>query len=158
MRRPWTTYDPWGSFNRFIYRFNARFDEAIFLPVANDYRRAAVADSRRRAQFLRQSRAKSTASSITRCRGGSGRGVRSLGRFVINSTLGIGGLFDVAAKLNLPQAPTGFGTTLAKWGMHPGPYLVIPFLDHRRCARASGWPATTAPRMRSTSPDLYRGD
>ncbi len=36
---PMETYDPWGRLNRFIYRFNARFDEAIFLPVANDYRR-----------------------------------------------------------------------------------------------------------------------
>ena len=36
---PMETYDPWGRFNRFIYRFNARFDEAIFLPVANGYRR-----------------------------------------------------------------------------------------------------------------------
>jgi phospholipid-binding lipoprotein MlaA len=42
--------------------------------------------------------------------------------------VGIGGLFDFATQWKLPGAPTGFGTTLAKWGMHPGPYLVIPLL------------------------------
>ena len=43
--------------------------------------------------------------------------MRSLGRFVINSTIGIGGLFDVATKLHLPgYAPTGFGTTLVQMG------------------------------------------
>ena len=54
--------------------------------------------------------------------------MRSLGRFVINSTVGIGGLFDVATRLHLPGAPTGFGVTLSRWGVHPGPYLVIPLL------------------------------
>jgi phospholipid-binding lipoprotein MlaA len=54
--------------------------------------------------------------------------LRGIGRFVINSTIGIGGLIDVAAKLKLPAAPTGVSSTLAKWGMHPGPYLVIPVL------------------------------
>jgi phospholipid-binding lipoprotein MlaA len=45
---------------------------------------------------------------------------------VVNSTVGIGGLFDVAEKLHLAPALTGFSTTLSKWGLHPGPYLVIP--------------------------------
>ena len=53
--------------------------------------------------------------------GSLGRMVRSVGRFVINSTIGIGGLFESRDELRLPKAPTGFGTTLAKWGMHPGP-------------------------------------
>ena len=56
-----------------------------------------------------------------------GRTVRSLGRFVINThPRASAGCSMSPAKLNLPDAPTGFGTTLAKWGMHPGPYLVIP--------------------------------
>jgi phospholipid-binding lipoprotein MlaA len=55
-------------------------------------------------------------------------GAHSLGRFLINTTLGIGGLFDVATKLKLESEPTGLSTTLSRWGMHPGPYLVIPIL------------------------------
>ncbi len=121
------TYDPWERLNRFTYRFNARFDEAIFLPVADTYRRAPrpvragihnffgnLAEIDSVINYTLQWRLK--------------YGLRSLTRLVINSTIGIGGLFDVATKLKLPGAPTGFATTLAKWGMHPGPYLVIPLL------------------------------
>jgi len=53
---------------------------------------------------------------------------RSLARLAINSTLGLGGLFDVASKFKLRDQPTGFGNTLSRWGMHPGPYLVIPLI------------------------------
>ncbi len=88
-----------------------------------------------------------------------GRGVRSVGRFVINSTLGIGGLFDVAARINLPRAPTGFGTTLAKWGMHPGPVSGrCRSTGPRHCARVSDWRPTMAHCMPSIPADLYRGD
>jgi phospholipid-binding lipoprotein MlaA len=124
---PMYTYDPWERLNRFTYRFNARFDEAIFLPVANAYRRTPspfrsgvhnffgnVGEIDSIINYGLQFRLK--------------YGWRSIERFVINSTIGIGGLIDVATKLKLPGAPTGFATTLAKWGMHPGPYLVIPFL------------------------------
>jgi phospholipid-binding lipoprotein MlaA len=121
------TYDPWERINRFTYRFNTRWDENIFLPVSNGYRRLPspvrsgvhnffgnLAEVDSMINFALQARL--------------GLGVRSLGRFVINTTAGIGGLFDVASKVNLTAAPTGFGTTLSKWGMHPGPFLIIPFL------------------------------
>jgi len=48
------------------------------------------------------------------------------GRFLINTTLGIGGLFDVAAKMNLPERHEDFGQTLAVWGTPSGPYLMLP--------------------------------
>ena len=124
---PMYTYDPWERFNRLAYRFNARFDEALFLPVANTYRRAPgplragvhnffgnIAEIDSVINYTLQWRLK--------------YGLRSVERFVINSTVGIGGLIDVATKLKLPGTATGFATTLAKWGMHPGPYLVIPLL------------------------------
>jgi phospholipid-binding lipoprotein MlaA len=49
-------------------------------------------------------------------------------RFVINSTIGIAGLFDVAAKNGLPARPADFGQTLARWGAKPGPYVMVPFI------------------------------
>jgi phospholipid-binding lipoprotein MlaA len=121
------TYDPWERFNRFSYRFNARFDEAIFLPVSNGYRRvpspvrAGVHNF-----FSNLSEIDSFGNYILQARFlGS---VKSLGRFVINSTIGIGGLFDVATRMKLPNPPTGFSETLSTWGAHPGPYLVVPIL------------------------------
>lgn len=120
------TYDPWERMNRFTYRFNARFDDYVFLPVANGYGhlprpvRAGVHNF-----FGNLSEVVSMTNFVLQ--GRLGHSARSLGRFAINSTLGIGGLFDVAKKMKLKPAPTGFATTLSKWGMHPGPFLVIPF-------------------------------
>jgi phospholipid-binding lipoprotein MlaA len=121
------TYDPWERLNRFTYRFNARFDEAVFLPVSNGYRRLPPPIRSGVHNFFGNlSEVDSTINFALQAR--LGYGVRSLGRFLINSTIGIGGLLDVATRMNLSAAPTGFGTTLSKWGMHPGPYLVLPFL------------------------------
>jgi phospholipid-binding lipoprotein MlaA len=121
------TYDPWGRRNRFTYRFNARFDEAIFLPVANGYRRVPGAIRLGVHNFFSNlTEIDSVANYVLQARfAGS---AKSLGRFVINSTIGIGGLFDVAKHMKLPSAPTGFSETLSTWGAHPGPYLVIPIL------------------------------
>jgi phospholipid-binding lipoprotein MlaA len=121
------TYDPWERINRFTYRFNARFDEAVFLPVSNAYRRVpSPIRSGVHNFFGNLSEVDSVINYALQWQ--PKLVARSLGRFVINSTIGIGGLIDVAAKLKLPAAPTGLSATLAGWGMHPGPYLVIPLL------------------------------
>ena len=150
------TYDPFERLNRFTYRFNARFDEAIYLPVANVYRRipkpirtgthnffANLAEIDSTINYALQWRLK--------------LGARSLGRFVINSTVGLGGLFDVAAKLKLPGAPTGASTTLAKWGVHPGPYVVIPLLGPSTLRDGFGFLADYGTSYAINIGDLYRG-
>jgi phospholipid-binding lipoprotein MlaA len=151
------TYDPWERLNRFTYRFNARFDEAIFLPVADTYRRTPrpiragihnffgnLAEIDSVINYTLQWRLK--------------YGWRSLTRLAINSTLGIGGLFDVATKLKLPGTPTGFATTLAKWGMHPGPYLVIPLLGPSTLRDGVGFLADYGAEYGINVAGLYRGD
>ena len=154
---PMKTYDPWGRLNRFTYRFNARFDEALFLPVANGYRwlpspmRAGVHN------FFGNIAEIDSVINYT-LQGRLGRMVRSLGRFVINSTIGIGGLFDPATKMRLPKAPTGFGTTLAKYGMHPGPYLVIPFYGPSTLREGIGLAADYGTLYVIDPAWIYRGD
>lgn len=153
---PMYTYDPWERLNRFTYRFNARFDEAIFLPVADTYRRAPrpiragihnffgnIAEIDSVINYALQWRLK--------------YGLRSLTRLAINSTIGIGGLFDVATKLKLPGAPTGFATTLAKWGMHPGPYLVIPLLGPSTLRDGVGFLADYGAEYGINVAGFYRG-
>jgi phospholipid-binding lipoprotein MlaA len=153
---PMYTYDPWERLNRFTYRFNARFDEAIFLPVADTYRRAPrpiragihnffgnLAEIDSVINYTLQWRLK--------------YGWRSLARLAINSTIGIGGLFDVATKLKLPGDPTGFATTLAKWGMHPGPYLVIPLLGPSTLRDGVGFLADYGAEYGINVAGLYRG-
>ena len=151
------TYDPWERLNRFTYRFNARFDEAIFLRVANAYRRVStplrsgvhnffgnLAEIDSVINYALQWRIK--------------LGVRALSRFAINSTIGIGGLIDVATKLKLPGAPTGLSTTLAKWGMHPGPYLVVPLLGPSTLRDGLGFLGDFGTSYAINIANLYRGN
>jgi phospholipid-binding lipoprotein MlaA len=150
------TYDPLERLNRFTYRFNARFDESVFLPAANGYRRIpAPLRAGVHNFFGNLSEVKSTVNYLIQWR--LPGGARSLGRFVINSTLGIGGLFDVATRLKLENQPTGFGTTLSKWGAHPGPFLVIPLLGPSTLRDGIGMLGDFGIGYAINVADLYRG-
>ena len=121
-------YDPWEPMNRGIYNFNARFDRAIFLPTLRGYRAITpdivekgvshffsnLGEVNNLLNNLLQLRLKSSA--IT------------LSRFVVNSTIGVAGLWDPAEKFGLYQQKEDFGQTLGYWGVGSGPYLVVPFL------------------------------
>jgi phospholipid-binding lipoprotein MlaA len=151
------TYDPWERINRFTYRFNARFDEAVFLPAANAYRRVpSPIRSGVHHFFGNLSEVDSMINYGLQWR--LKLGTRSLGRFVINSTIGIGGLIDVAAKLKLPGVPTGLSATLARWGMHPGPYLVIPLLGPSTLRDGLGFLGDYGISYEVDIAGLYRGD
>ena len=150
------TYDPWERLNRFTYRFNARFDEAVFLPAANGYRRVpAPVRSGIHNFFSNLSEVDSVVNYGLQAR--LHGAARSLGRFVINSTIGIGGLFDVATKLKLPNPPTGFSATLSTWGVHPGPYLVIPLLGPSTLRDGVGYLGDYGISYAVNVADLYRG-
>lgn len=154
---PMYSYDPWERMNRFTYRFNARFDEAIFLPVANSYRRipspvrAGVHNF-----FDNLSEPKSIVNDALQLR--PRFGLLSLGRLLINSTLGVGGLFDIATKLDLRSEATGFSATLSRWGLHPGPYLVIPVLGPSTLRDGIGLLGDYGASHTINVANLYRGN
>jgi phospholipid-binding lipoprotein MlaA len=151
------TYDPWERVNRFTYRFNARFDDAVFLRAANAYRRVpSPIRSGVHNFFGNLSEVDSVINYALQWR--LTLAGRSLGRFVINSTIGIGGLFDTAARLKLPGAPTGLSSTLAKWGMHPGPYLVIPLLGPSTLRDGLGFLGDYGTSYGINIAGLYRGN
>jgi phospholipid-binding lipoprotein MlaA len=151
------SYDPLERLNRFTYRFNARFDEAFFLPVSNAYRRLpSPIRSGVHNFFGNLSEVDSVINYALQWR--LKLGARSLGRFVINSTLGVAGLVDVAAKFKLPGAPTGASTTLARWGVHPGPYLVIPLLGPSTLRDGFGFLADYGTSYAVDVAKLYRGN
>jgi ABC-type transporter lipoprotein component MlaA len=150
------TYDPWERLNRFTYRFNARFDEAIFLPVANGYRRVpSPVRSGIHNFFSNLSEVDSVVNYGLQAR--LPGGARSLGRFVINSTIGIAGLFDVASRLKLQNAPTGFSATLSTWGVHAGPYLVMPILGPSTLRDGVGYVGDYGIYYGVNAAELYRG-
>jgi len=119
-------YDPWEPMNRTLYNFNAGFDRYVFLPTVNGYRKVTpdlletgisnFFENLREIHYfvnnLLQLELKSSAI--------------SLGRFVINSTVGVAGFWDQATPLGLYSQKEDFGQTLGKWGVGGGPYLVLP--------------------------------
>jgi phospholipid-binding lipoprotein MlaA len=151
------SYDPLERLNRFTYRFNARFDEHVFLPVANGYRRIPGPIRAGVHNFFRNlAEVTSTVNYGLQWRLGSG--ARSLGRFVINSTIGIGGLFDVATRFKLSNEQTGFGATLSTWGVPPGPYLVVPLLGPSTLRDGFGFLGDYGIEYGINVVNLYRGD
>lgn len=123
-------YDPYEKFNRKIFVFNSGLDYVILRPIAiayknitNDYTKARVSS------FLDNIQEPLTSVNYAIQLNFQGF-MQSIWRFLINTTLGVGGLFDVASKTNLLHNPQTFGTTLAHYGVGPGPYLVIPFFGN----------------------------
>lgn len=122
-------YDPWHRFNRAVYRFNARFDDHIHYPVASTYRRVVPREMRGGIGnfFSNLGEIRNTANHLLQWR--LRYSARSAARFLVNSTFGLAGLFDVAGPaMELAHTPTGFGDTLGRWGIGPGPYLILPVL------------------------------
>lgn len=120
--------DPYEAANREIFSFNQKMDRAVARPVAEFYVRAAP-DRLRLGIHNALTNLNAPvvfANELLQARVGDA-GETALG-FVANSTLGLGGLVDIASRLNLPAHDNDFGVTLGRWGVGEGPYLVLPFL------------------------------
>lgn len=121
--------DPYESFNRDMFNFNRKVDHAVIKPVAEAYV-AAVPDIARDSVhnfFVNLNLPITFANDLLQ--GEPERGGETALRFTLNSTLGIGGLFDVATtNFKLPFHTEDFGQTLAVWGANEGPYLVLPIV------------------------------
>jgi phospholipid-binding lipoprotein MlaA len=154
---PMYTYDPWERLNRFTYRFNARFDENVFLPVTDGYRRLpALIRSGVHNFFSNLAEVPTVVNDALQLQVKSG--ATSLGRFVVNSTMGIGGLFDFATRLHLAKSPANFGSTLSRWGVHPGPFVVLPILGPSTLRESLGLLGDYGISYGINVADLYRGD
>ena len=118
--------DPLESVNRRIYRFNAIFDKWVFLPALRTYRLVVPSPLRRGfSNFLSNlDQITSLANSILQLDARKTAG--TLGRFIVNSTLGCAGLADPASHIGLIDYNEDFGQTLGRWGVGAGAYLVLP--------------------------------
>ncbi len=125
---PRDPHDPWERFNRGMYKFNNAADKAVLKPVAKAYRKITpdpvekgvsnvfsnIGDIQVIINDLLQFKPKQFLSDT--------------GRFLINSTIGLFGIFDVATPIGLKKHREDFGQTLGRWGINSGPYLVLPLL------------------------------
>jgi phospholipid-binding lipoprotein MlaA len=145
--------DPFERVNRTIYKFNDALDKAVARPIAHTYRKVTpqfvqtgISNFNSNLDYpvvivndLLQGRFKPFA--------------KDTGRFVMNTTLGIGGLLDPASSAGLEKNENDFGQTLGRWGFKPGPYLMLPILGPSDVRDGIGKVANTY-----TSPRQYIHD
>lgn len=121
--------DPWEGFNRAVFRFNDTADRWVLKPVAITYRQVTPIFMQYGVSnfFGNLREVTTTINSVLQWKwDDAGNGA---GRFLINSTVGVVGLFDVAQHVGLEESEgEDFGQTLAVWGVPSGPYLVLPFM------------------------------
>lgn len=121
-------YDPWEPMNRHIYRFNANFDKYVFMPVIRGYRFVVPQFARTGLSNLFSNIGEVTIIVNSILQFAPIKTAKSVARLAVNTTVGIGGLLDVAQYWHLPGEHEDFGQTLGFYGVGPGPFLVLPIL------------------------------
>jgi phospholipid-binding lipoprotein MlaA len=119
--------DPWQRMNRGTYKFNDAFDRAIATPVARTYVRLPQPLRTGVTNFFNNVTYPDVIVNAL-LQGQLLPFARDTGRLVVNTTLGIGGIFDPASHMGLTLEERDFGETFGKWGVPSGPFLVVPFV------------------------------
>ena len=138
-------YDPWEPMNRRIYIFNAIFDNVIFLPVVNAYEFVLPTFVRKGITnfFNNLMEVPILMNSLLQFK--FEKAVNTFGRIMINTTVGLGGLIDVATLNDgIQREDEDFGQTLGFYGLGPGPYLVLPILGPSDLRDTAGLVVDTA--------------
>jgi len=121
-----TDKDRLEGFNRSMYKFNDTIDRAALKPVAKGYRKVTPSFVQAGVGNVLSNLEYPSTALNQFLQGKWGLGFRDTGRFLLNSTLGVAGLFDVATPVGLEKNDEDFGQTLAVWGVPSGPFLYLP--------------------------------
>lgn len=123
-----SVYDPWEPMNKRIYNFNYHFDQWIFLPAVRGWEAVVPSPARTGVHnFFENFRdVRSAANGLLQA--SPTKFFQSVGRVLVNSTIGLFGTIDVATSMGMPKPDEDFGQTLGHYGVGTGPYLVLPFL------------------------------
>ncbi|MEX0623863.1 MAG: VacJ family lipoprotein [Saccharospirillum sp.] len=133
------SHDPFEPTNRFIYRVNDGLDQAILRPLSVTYQAVTPDPFERGVRNFFQNIGEGRNASNNLLQGKWRATGSSTGRFLINSTVGLLGVFDVARHIGIERKVEDFGQTLGVWGMGPGPYLVLPLLGPSSIRDSSGF-------------------
>jgi phospholipid-binding lipoprotein MlaA len=120
--------DPFETVNRGFFQFNRDFDRAFLEPVADAYVEVTPRPIRTSISNFFDNLGYLNVILNDFLQGKAKEGFWDTSRFVLNSTVGLAGLFDVATPIGLEPSNEDFGQTLGRWGLDSGPYLVLPFL------------------------------
>lgn len=119
-------FDPWEHYNRRVFRFNQRADAALIKPLAQAYVRDVPRPVRNRVSDFHQNLMQPVTMVNLLLQGHPASATKSLGRFAVNSTVGLAGLFDPASRMHLARYREDFGQTLGHWGWRRSRYFLIP--------------------------------
>ena len=131
--------DPWESFNRKVFAFNDAVDSYALKPIAQGYEAVTPLPARTNLSNFFSNLEDVWIGSNNLLQGKGKDGFNDFARFLINSTIGILGFFDVASELGLEKHDEDFGQTLGRWGVGSGPYLVLPFFGPRTLRDTGGF-------------------
>ena len=118
--------DPWESWNRGVYRVNDKLDRAVALPVAKAYVHHVPSPIRTGVSNFFSNVNTPVVMVSDALQGKFKAAGTDLGRFLMNSVVGVGGLFDPATSAGLDRNYNDLGLTLGHWGVHPGPFFELP--------------------------------
>jgi phospholipid-binding lipoprotein MlaA len=146
---PRSPQDPWESWNRGVYKFNDKLDRAIAKPVAKAYVRHVPHPIQTGVSNFFANLSTPTVMINDALQGKLKAAGNDLGRFLLNSTVGLVGIFDPATSAGLDHNHEDFGLTLGHWGVHAGPFVELPLLGPSDCrdAPAKVVDAYTNPRQ-----------
>ncbi|MEJ0039425.1 MAG: VacJ family lipoprotein [Gammaproteobacteria bacterium] len=119
--------DPLEGFNRASYKFNDALDRAVLKPVAKGYKAVAPQFVETGVTNFFSNLGQTTVIVNDLLQAKFKNSLNDTGRFLLNATVGIGGLFDPASAAGLDRNDEDFGQTLGKWGVSSGAYLMVPF-------------------------------
>jgi len=135
---PVDAYDPWECFNRDMYVFNYYFDKYLFLPIVAAYEWVTpdYVEDRIEKIFSNIYELSNLTNNLLQLKA-SGTAV-TVGRIVVNSTIGLAGMYDPATKWGMLEHEEDFGQTLGHYGVGAGPYLVLPVFGPSSLRDSSG--------------------
>jgi len=124
-------YDPWEKYNRKMHRINNGVDRRVARPLARAYVRVVPRPVRLGVSNFFSNLGQPVSAVNALLQGKPKQAGQSLGRFVLNSTLGIGGIFDPASDAKVPNKSEDFGQTLGTWGWKRSRYVELPLFGPR---------------------------
>jgi phospholipid-binding lipoprotein MlaA len=121
-------HDPFEPTNRFFFDVSQKADKYVAKPVAQGYVAVVPEPVRTGLHNVLNNINEPVVMGNEGLQGSPGAAAKTLGRFVVNSTIGVGGIVDVGSKIGLPDDDQDGGITFGKWGLREGPYFFAPLL------------------------------
>jgi phospholipid-binding lipoprotein MlaA len=132
-------WDPFERFNRAMFGFNEKFDQWLLKPAARGYDYVLPGPVKQGIGNFFSNLLQPRVAVNDLLQGKPGQSARDTGRFLVNSTVGVLGLFDVAKSVGLEPKEEDWGQTFAVWGAKEGPYFVWPIIGPRYLRETFGW-------------------